>query len=155
MANRLPSITIEGDKELKALLEQIPGTLLRECEQAMKAVAKPIIASARRRLKKGHGIRTGQLKKSLGVRKILKFPYEGKIVMYVGAREGFATVEDNGKKHDPARIAHLVEFGHKMATGGQVQEKPFLRPAIDEHRSKFNTVFMEKIKKILEKRAGK
>lgn len=155
MANRLPSITIQGDRELKALLEQIPGTLFKECEQGIKAVAKPVIASARRRLKKGHGYLTGQLKKSLGVRKILKYPSEGKIVMYIGAREGFATVSENGKKHDPARIAHLVEFGHKLATGGQVEEKPFLRPAIDEHRGTFSSVFADKIKKILEKRAGK
>jgi hypothetical protein len=119
MANRLPSITITGADGLIDLLRTLPEKqILPAVNKGMRAVGTKTIRDARMHLKKNHGLDTGQLKKSLGVRKIQTYKAEGKVIMFLGPRGKFAIIHPKTKKkHDPFYIAHLVEFGHRIAIG--------------------------------------
>lgn len=171
MANAMPRITIEGDAELMALINSIPSRVLTECSKAMRKVAKPIIAHARGLLRRQHGLASGLLKKSIGVRALKTDRKKMVVYMYVGPRgpkqspgfEGNQTGyhKRNGKyktvrrKHVPLYIAHLVEFGHKIAGGGYVRPYPFLRPAVDANKGNFTQEMKEALRAALAKRAAK
>ncbi|NBW11861.1 MAG: hypothetical protein EBR82_27895 [Caulobacteraceae bacterium] len=188
MPNQMPSITLTGDAELKELLRQLPERTLTAASQAMRAVAKPVIRTARSLLVPGHGKITGLLRESIGVRKVLVYRNQGRVVMYIGPRgekEGFVAPRKvsvdpvDGKtivregKYVPQNIAHLVEFGHKVAHRGAahvaimpshlrslrttdfVQPRPFLRPAVDAHRQMFSNYMAAALKKVIERRAAK
>lgn len=98
---------------------------------------------------------TGQMLKSLG-RKVKSYP-SGTVVGMVGPRTGFAipirprerdstvkrkdgSVAKKGETimHDPAKIGHLVEFGH----GGihPAPPHPFARPAFEESKSEMTLI---------------
>ena len=119
MANSIPRIEFTGADGLIELLRSLPEKqLLPAVNKGMRAVGSKTIRDARKHIKKGHGYDTGQLKKSLGVRKILTIKKESKVIMYLGARGKFAiTHPKTKKKHNPFFIAHLVEFGHRIAIG--------------------------------------
>lgn len=164
MANRMPAIEIEGDAELIALIQSLPERVLTEVGKSMRAAAKPIISSARGNLRKGHGLLTGLLKKSLGIRKLIANRKEMRVYMYLGPRgpkQGFVGIKDDGESyHIPLYIAHLVEFGHRTRTKGPngtqfVDGKPFLRPAVDANRGNFQTEMKAALRRALEKKAAK
>lgn len=185
MANKMPSITISGDKELTELVLSIPDRMLTAVTQAMRKVAKPIINAARANLYKNHGLDTGLLRKSIGVRALKADRKTNRVWMYIGPRgegAGFVawrrasydpnhrTIEKKGK-YVPIRIAHLVEFGHKIKVAAHnaikpawmraasasdfVQARPFLRPAVDANRGNFNNAMKQAIRDVLAKRAKK
>jgi hypothetical protein len=154
MANRMPSVTLTGADGLIELLRTLPEKqILPAVNKGMRAVGTKTTRDARTYLRKNHGLDTGQLKKSLGVRKVLTFKRQGRVVMYLGPRRGFGITKANKKKHDPFHIAHLVEFGHRIAgsDGKMVMAKAFLRPAVDKNRSEFNRQMIEKLRSVLEK----
>jgi hypothetical protein len=159
MANRMPSVTISGADGLIELLRLLPEKeILPAINKGMREVGSKTIRDARKHLRKGHGLDTGQLKKSLGVRKIKTYKRQGRVVMYLGPRRGFqigAALRSKvgGRKgHDPFSIAHLVEFGHKIAGSGRsVMSKPFLRPAVDKNKGEFTRQMSEKVLKVLKK----
>ena len=180
MANKMPAITIEGDAALKALIRSLPNRAITECAKAMRAVAKPIISAARAGLRKNRGVDTGLLKKSIGVRALKVDRKFNRIYMYIGPRgpgkQGFVGFKRDGKtKHVPLYIAHLIEFGHKIALGGKltrrarsgrvtpgsgthsgtVQGIPFLRPAVDANRSNFLEAMKAALRKAVERRIAK
>lgn len=98
--------------------------------------------------------RTGLLKKSIG-RQVRSYRGGTVVSGIVGPRSGFATTLKNGKKVNPAKYAHLVEFGRravkvkkaliladrfaKQVFGeevGAVAPQPFLRPAWDKNEAR-------------------
>jgi hypothetical protein len=159
MANRMPTITLTGADGLIELLRTFPEKqLLPAVNKGMRAVGSKTISKAKSYLRKGYGLDTGMLKKSLGIRKIKTYKREGRVVMLLGPRRGFAIgaalrAKVGGRKgHDPYSIAHLVEFGHKIAGSSKsVMSKPFLRPAVDANRNEFNKQMIEKLRGVLEK----
>lgn len=186
MANAMPKITIQGDSELMQLIRSLPERTLTACSTAMRAGARPIIAAARSNLKRNRGINTGLLKKSIGVRALKANRKENRVYMYIGPRgpgkQRFKSENYEGRKrsHIPLNIAHLIEFGHRIAVekqggisrknyrlkvrkpsdrqgfnAGSVQGIPFLRPAVDSNRVNFLNTLKEAFKKEVEKRAAK
>ena len=129
MANRMPGITLEGDEEFAALVKQLPNVAISDCSKALRKVGKGVVSRARSMLRKGAGVRSGQLRKSIGVRSVKAYRKENKVVMYIGPRKGFETrirvleFDAFGRKRvalrkiDPTKYAHLVEFGHRIAVG--------------------------------------
>lgn len=98
--------------------------------------------------------KTGLLRKSIG-RRVRSYRGGSVISGIVGPRSGFATTLANGKKVNPAKYAHLVEFGRKAVKvkkallladkfakavfGTEVKAvapRPFLRPAWDKNESR-------------------
>lgn len=186
MANRLPRIELTGADGLIDLLRTLPAKrLLPEISKGMRAVGSKTMRAARSYLRKGHGLDTGYLRKSLGVRKVKTYKKEGRVVMFLGPRRGFRGLTSAHRMHDPFYIAHLVEFGHRIAgsgaapagasgyqlylrgnkrkknvfytfaVAGYVQPKPFLRPAVDANKSEFNKQMAEKIRSVLSKAKAK
>lgn len=168
MANRLPSITISGGPELAALLKDLGDKeILSAASKGLRAAGTKTMGRAKKKLARGHGLESGQLKRSLGVRKVKTYKKEGKVVLFMGPRKGFyagpatrAKQKSKGKRqsregHDPFYIAHLVEFGHKasgmFAHGQDPRPRPFLRPAVDESKGDFEREVAEKVKSVLEK----
>jgi hypothetical protein len=112
-----------GQEEMLAGLKALPGLLVKEARKGMNAAGQKITRRARSKMKKGHGVETGQLRRAMGVRSIKFYEKENKLVMYVGPRgKKFNTpkVDKNGnttgKIHSPIKIGHLVEFGHRIVT---------------------------------------
>ena len=105
-----------------------------------KKVLKPAIRKGLRVIlktaKKKVPEKTGTLKKSLGV------GFKKKTMIgRVGVKQKSAVVI-NGKNVDPAKYAHLVEFGTKTAPA-----HPFLRPALVAKRDKALAVIAVEAKK--------
>jgi len=140
-------IQLDGAKELEKKLNTLPVKLQKK--HARKAIAKAArrtVKAAKKRVPK----RTGQLKKSLGFR---PRTYKTGVFAIIGPRKGFRTVDEAGRPHDPAKIAHLVEMGH----GGPypAEPHPFLRPAFDETASSNLELIAEELRKGIEEEARK
>lgn len=117
-------LQLSGDITLLARFHELPPKLQKKWGRRGVAKAARLMVKA---AKAKCPIRTGQLKKSLGFR---PRTYKTGVFAVIGPRGGFQTVGGDGRKHDPKKIAHLVEMGH----GGPhaAEAKPFLRPAMYE-----------------------
>ena len=143
----IPTVKVDGIKELRRALDRLPKELQRASETtALREGMKPVLKTAR-------GIApndTGLLKKAIGltVRK-------GKngVTARVGARTGFKKeVKRNGKtvKADPSKYSHLVEFGTSHSAA-----KPFIRPAVESNTSAISDGIAKGYEKGLEKAIAK
>jgi len=133
-----------GDVALMYRFKQLPPKLQKKHgRRGVAKAARRVVKAAKARCPK----RTGQLKKSLGYR---PRTYKAGVFAIVGPRKGFAS-EVNGRRHDPAKIAHLVELGH----GGPhaAEAKPFLRPAMDETVQSNIQLIADELRKGLEQEA--
>jgi HK97 gp10 family phage protein len=133
------SFTIKGkidglDSLFRSLDGFKAGVRTRVVRKMTEAGSLPILQAARRNAP----TRTKNLKKSMGRR--TKTYSSGVVVVAIGPRVGFRTqigVRKRGKRkgepiyHDPAKIAHLVEYGHAGPTPAPAH--PFMRPAFDEN----------------------
>lgn len=142
------SFRLSGDRELRQalrIIEREMGT--RGLERALRYAGRPIVTAARRNLDAQGAVDTGALRRSLGFylrrNRRNREPY-----LIIGARHGkqFTVNGPDGKARVPANYAHLVEYGHLIASPGSklrkgegqvlgfVLPKPFLRPAFEQQR---------------------
>ncbi len=119
MANRNTiTCVLTGTPELERRLRLLEERLrLKIVRAALRKAAKPIIDAAKRNAKTTDarmGERLGGLSDSMGsvVRN-----YQKKVICVVGSLHG-KVYQRKGKKELPAKIAHLVEFGHRIVVGG-------------------------------------
>ncbi|MBP7638129.1 MAG: HK97 gp10 family phage protein [Kiritimatiellae bacterium] len=146
---KLSMLDLRGDRELEAKLLMLGEKVYnRHLSAAVTAGCKPIVAAARSQAP----VDTGMLKKSLGS-KISRNRRRQTVKGIIGPRFGFALVDETHVVHDPAKIAHAVEFGH----GGPAPAaaRPFLRPAVDGSGQKALTVIRERLAKGLQIEAKK
>ncbi len=132
------SIDLVGDVKLLHKFKQLPQKIQnKHARRGVAKAARRLVAAAKQKCPK----QTGQLKKSLGYR---PKTYKSGPLAIVGPRTGFRIVV-NGKPHDPAKIAHLVENGH----GGPhaAPAHPFLRPAMDETSAANMALIAEEIRR--------
>jgi len=135
----VPNIAIAvapiSDRKLRRKLGRLAGSAITKVMRpAFVAGCRPIRAAARSRVP----VRFGQLKKSIGTR-VKVYPRGNAIWAGVGVRLGFLSVID-GKKVDPNKYAHLVEWGTKphilrgaMHPGAKASH--FLRSAFDSRQA--------------------
>lgn len=101
--------TIRGlkqvEKNLLELQEKIERELMRD---SLRKAARPMLRQAKANAREFD--ETGTLRMSLGV-KVKTFKRAGKIIIYAGPRTGKARQGPDGRKRDPIRYAHLIEFG--------------------------------------------
>lgn len=142
------------DSAVAALAFRLNELSAKHAKKAIKkgidAATKFVAADAKARVPR----RTGLLKKSIG-RRVQSYRGGTVVSGLVGPRRGFATVLPSGKKVNPAKYAHLVEFGRKVVVakkallladrvegvvfGKQVRAvapRPFLRPAWDANKGR-------------------
>lgn len=159
-------ISIIGDKavirNLHSLAERTQRKILKK---VVRRVQKPMIAEARRRVRR----RSGQLAKSLGT--VIRTYKQTNVIAVAGPRGGFRTTW-NGRPIDPVFYAHLVEGGHRIARGGKLASKkgrrtkgkqgehtgdvpayPFLGPAFEANKDTAKTAAIREIAKEIEKEA--
>lgn len=135
-------LQLSGDVTLLARFHQLPPKLQKKWgRRGVAKGARLMVKSAKAKAP----VRTGQLKKSLGFR---PRTYKTGLFAVIGPRAGFETVDESGKKHDPKKIAHLVEMGH----GGPrpAPPHPFLRPAMYETASACSAKIAEELTKGLQ-----
>lgn len=148
MANA--GIQLLGDKELMKLFRQLgPRVQRRILRPAMNVAATPVVKAAKSKAAK----RSGLLKKSLG-KKVKTYPDHGTVVAIVGPRTSVVG-EVKGRKHWPAKIAHLVEKGHIARDGSYVPPHPFLGLAFGESEGQALGVMKDKLAEGVVKEAAK
>lgn len=137
------SATVKGIKQaeisLQALADKIERGAIR---QALNKAATPILREAR------HLVPTDSkaLKKSLGKRVVTNVR-RGTVQVKIGPRKGKA-IEHRGRRRNPIRYAHLVEFG-----SSRNRARPYLRPAHDAKSAEAKQIYKDNIKEAIEKNA--
>ncbi|HEX9904628.1 MAG TPA: HK97-gp10 family putative phage morphogenesis protein [Propylenella sp.] len=128
-------VKLEGAKELDEVLQKLPrGAQRLALVGALRAAAKPILAAARSKV----AVRTGGLKKSLGVRVLRSRVHQAAVA--IGPRPG------RGGDH-----GILVEYGTVPRTRvsggstGAMPPQPFLRPALDSNRERAAKIIVEEL----------
>lgn len=162
---------IDGLGDLYRSMEALKKGAKSRVARKMTNAGSTLILKAAKRNAKNTGsngwVSTKVLSKSVG-KKTKTYSKSGAVVAIIGPRKGFKTQvgtrKRGGKKsspgdpimHDPANVAHLVEFGH----GGPhpAPAHPFLRPAFDEAKGPARDRMIEVGKAAIEaeaKRAAK
>jgi len=137
------SVNVVGAKELRNAIEKLPQEIQkRALKSALTLGARVIAKNARKRARK----ESGALKKSIGL-VVRSKPNDQYAV--IGARSGFTT-EYKGKMRNPAKYAHLVEFGTSTAPAN-----PFLRPAVEESRQEVFNKMSQGIEKAVDRAVKK
>ncbi|KKL07300.1 hypothetical protein LCGC14_2587420 [marine sediment metagenome] len=146
-------IDLTGDKELISLFNRLPDKIQRRVLRgAVSKVARRMVKDVKDAIVQVGAVETGTLKKSIGFK--IRTAKGGGIVAIIGPRTGFkrpvaknkkgqikslskkklAAAEAGGGKvkyREPARYAHLVEFG---TDDGRIRPKPFMRVGFDAGR---------------------
>ena len=119
-------IAITGTADVAETLEKLSNAAKKKLgTDALVEAMTPMIDAARSLA--SASVDTGNLKASIGFR--VKAYKNGKILGYIGPRNGFKVVDRQGRTRIATKYAHLVEFGHAKKGGGTVAAKPFMRPA--------------------------
>lgn len=142
--------SLEGIPQLLAALRRMDERLeKRTVKRAIVSASKPIVDSIKSNLAR-QVQRTGATEKSIGT--VVRTYQSGQtVVAIMGPRTGYATTW-RGRKHDPAKIGHLIERGHKASGWAremgtmQVAAKPFIRTAMDQHRASSQEIFAATIR---------
>jgi HK97 gp10 family phage protein len=148
-----------GDKELNKLLLRLPEKMLGDVmKKTVTSGARKIRTTARKRIEVTDAVETGLLKKSLSTKTRLSKRL-GTVRARVWPKKLVQGVGPRGRKRVPYYYAHLVEFGHRIVNAwgshGHVPARPFLRPALDENRTRITSEFDGKARKFLDKAIAK
>jgi HK97 gp10 family phage protein len=140
--------SVTGAKAINAAFKQVVPGLTVPINQASRAALKPLLAAAKRNLKANGNVQSGQLLKSLTVKK-----RAGKSIRVHEHLVGPASANPH------YRLAHLIEFGtaphmigEKLHPGARAF--PFLRPAFEETQAEVIERFGAEIGPAVEKRAA-
>lgn len=124
-------VTITGLADVKDTLAKLSSAAKNKIGTAALVEAMTPMVDAARNLASA-SVDTGNLKASVGFR--VKAYRKGAIVGVIGPRNGFKTVDRQGRTRIATKYAHLVEFGHVAPNGMHVAAKPFMRPAFAAKR---------------------
>lgn len=131
-----PTFDLMGVTDLRQFLQGIdPWVQRRLLIRTLSDATKPIVSNAKQNLTNNGSVRTGALRKALGL-VIREYPKSGNITAVIGAKKNVYVQGASGKarrirkgdKGDavlkPYKYSHLVEFGHysAAATGQSVSE---------------------------------
>ncbi len=102
------AITIDGIEELSKTFRLFPDAIQdKVLRESVGLGATPIRTEARRRARRGGKARTGNLSRSIAIKRI-SYKVSRNAIAVIGPRRGF---KDTQTGEDPANIAHLVELG--------------------------------------------
>lgn len=147
MANTRDGLYLDGDRELKELLVQLPERVIKKgLRRALSAAATPIVRATKAKARR----RFGFLKKSIG-RKVKTYS-DGSVIVVIGAKRDVAETVGN-RQHVPANYFALVEKGH----GGPhaAPPHPMLDPAYQETKGQATAIAAVKIRESVESEAAK
>jgi HK97 gp10 family phage protein len=134
-------------KEVVNKLEAMEKKIQRKAVRtAAKSAAKVLLEEAKARVP----VKTGNLKKSLGINTRTK---KGNIIVYVSPREGKKAKYD-GFYGRFVELGHILREKGKGRNGkviGHVPPKPFLRPAFETKGEEAIKVFVKTLKEEVNK----
>ena len=121
--SRFVGIDVEGMREAQAVFRRLPKVARRHFNnRATEPTAKKVLQHAQRRVPVVHRVLRNHLDMSMS---------KATGWARVGVKRGEMTV--HGRKHNPSKIAHLVEFGHNRGAG----PSPFMIPAAERERQPY------------------
>lgn len=155
-------VEVVGEKQLlRALRSFGPAAQRRIARPAVRAASTPVLKAARQNAPKKKDPRTGQLRRSLG-RRIVTYRRTGNVVAIIGPRTKMVTVDGHGRKVNPTKYAHLLEFGtapHSYKTRAGLhpgaKARPFMRPAWQANRAAAMGIMRAKLWEGIQKEAAK
>ena len=126
---------VRGIAQAKATFKRLPEDVrVRLFDEATEPTARAVLGDAKRRLRPGHGYRTGELQRALDV---ALSPKTGIAKVGIVKRTIWIHRAGSGKAfaYRPSKVGHLIEFGH----GGPHAAKayPFLLPAAEGQRQPY------------------
>lgn len=133
---------VSGHKHVQRSLRRLPSAILTPVNEASRFALRPIVSAAKRNLTAKGAVESGELRKSLTVKKDSRSP-KSKPVHLAGPRADSPAV----------RYAHLVEFGTAPRADGHpgTKARPFLEPAYHQHGREAVERFGQKIGPAMEK----
>lgn len=147
------SLKLEGARELKQLLEQLPKRVRSKAlRQALTQASGPILKTAKAKAPRD----SGTLKRALG-RKVKANTTKGIGFAAIGARKGIRGRDGKyGEKRVPSRYIHLVEKGRKPAGGHPgTKPRPFLNQAYEQNESATKATIAARFQAVIETEARK
>ena len=131
-------LDLRGEKELIRALKDLEGSINRRViKGATRKAMKPLIKAARAKIRPHD--RTGQLRKSIGIRQ-KKFA-SGIVWTGVWPRRGFFINTEEFGRVDPQFYSHLLEFGNQKFSGS-----PWMRPAWDANKGAIQSTLVKELK---------
>lgn len=126
-----------------------------EPKQARKAMRKGINRGAivlRDEAKNSAPVRSGALRKSIGIRRSAKVRGKrGWVAMaVVGPRRKYAS-QHGEKTVEPAKYAHLVEYGH---AAHPAPPHPFMRPAYERTKMRAMQIYEDELRRAMAELRG-
>ncbi len=137
---------VTGAKDIAANFKRASGGLQTPINAASRKALRPMLAEAKKNLKANGSVESGDLLKSLAIKRDTKAPK---------MQTRFVIGPDPKKTRGHGK-AHLVELGSAPHMIGNVSHpgaspKPFLRPAFDETQAKTVKIFGDSIGPEVEK----
>ena len=141
---------IQGLADLDRRIRRITSQIKRHAVNgSLAAASKPMQKTAARMAPRG---KTGAFREAMKIGK------SRVIRRYKGGLYHLAVIGPSDKvivdspynpkfKHRPARIAHLIEFGHRARDGSMTKPQPFMRPAWDRHAKQSERIFEKDLTK--------
>ena len=159
------SVSIEGYQEIREMFHKLGDKVVKKVVgKALRAAGAPIRKEARENLKRNGSVVTEQLWRTMQVKLVRQKSTQTRLLV-VGAKNKTVTIK--GKRVNPAKYSHLVEFGTQIhpivAKGGWLnfgggfktvvkkvthpgaEAKPFIRPAYDTKKGEAKTKFEQKL----------
>lgn len=123
MADRFIDITLLGDKALQAKLDRIEQRVQKKImRKALRDGGRPVLAAAKAKVR----VDSGALKQGLKLRAVKRSRTTFGVYIRTPTRAELGIAED-----DPGYYPAVIEYGAEDR-----RPLPYLRPAIDENRSK-------------------
>lgn len=133
-SNRKNYLELTGDKELAVTLSMLTKTMAAKVlRPSIRAGLKVAQEYARQNAQPGSVLSaeaSGLMVKAIDIKAKVKKNGDAQGKLFINRK--YETVID-GKKHNPGYIASFVELGH--SGDSPAAPHPFLRPAIDNHKS--------------------
>lgn len=143
----MPTLKFKGNEMLeligdKKLIKEIKSFGNIKIRRIMRKAIKPALTPIARQARANVPVKSGELKRAIS-KKVGKRGAWGKV--YVRST-GTIRIQGEGEtKVNPARYAHLVEFGTSVA-----EAKPFLVPALDSQKAVAMVILANKARKAID-----
>lgn len=133
-------------RNIDRLIDRIGEATLTE---AVRAAGRPMLASAKAKVKK----RSGLLHRALKLKVTKKGRgRERSVYGIVGPDKNVTGTDAKGRLTRASKYAHILEFGNKNKSQ---KPQPYMRPAFDETKDESIRIFAETVKKALPKHADR
>jgi HK97 gp10 family phage protein len=154
----IPTVKVDGLKELQRALSKLPVELQRASEtNALREGMKPVLKTARAKaptdtglLKKAMGLTVRKGKNGITARVGARTGFKGRSLGFKMVKRGKLKGQMTERFQDPSYYSHLVEYGTSHSAA-----KPFIRPAVENNTLEITAGLAKGYEKGMEKALAK